>query len=181
MTKKLGITLGIVCSAIFLIIAVAMSYININDTANTKLQEIKGFKPKVEASLDEMNKTIAQLAQATKGEKQAFLEFQALVSDSKKGQSVGGMMSQIQEKYPTFDIKGFNKLMEAIEVKRDEFTDIQNAYNDRIAQYNSYVVTIIHKMFLSGNHTPLEQFVVSSTKAKASMQTGKDELDSLKF
>jgi len=181
MTKKLGITLGIVGAIIFTIITVVLSYININDTANTKLQEIKGFKPKVEASLDEMNKTITQLSQATKGEKQAFLDFQALVSDSKKGQSVGGMMSQIQEKYPTFDIKGFEKLMQAIEEKRDEFTDIQNAYNDRIAQYNSYIVTIVHKMFLSGNHVPLDQFVVSSKKAKESMQTGKDELDSLKF
>jgi len=113
MTKKLGITLGIVGAIIFTIITVVLSYININDTANTKLQEIKGFKPKVEASLDEMNKTITQLSQATKGEKQAFLDFQALVSDSKKGQSVGGMMSQIQEKYPTFDIKGFEKLMHA--------------------------------------------------------------------
>jgi len=71
--------------------------------------------------------------------------------------------------------------MQAIEEKRDEFTDIQNAYNDRIAQYNSYIVTIVHKMFLSGNHVPLDQFVVSSKKAKESMQTGKDELDSLKF
>src|ERR1035437_4828550 len=177
MTKSLGIKLGIAGFIIFVGIIISTMYININDTANTKLQEIDGYKAKVEVSLDEMNKTINQLSQATKGEKEAFLKFQSLVADSKKGQSLGGVMTQIKEQYPKFDVKGFDNLMRNIEVKRDEFALVQEDYNDRVAQYNMYIVKVLNKIFLSGKHVKLDQFVVSSTKAKASMTTGKDELD----
>src|ERR1035437_4486246 len=164
MTKSLGIKLGIAGFIIFVGIIISTMYININDTANTKLQEIDGYKAKVEVSLDEMNKTIKQLSQATKGEKEAFLKFQSLVADSKKGQSLGGVKTQIKEKY-----QGFDNLMRNIEGKRDEFALLQEDYNDRVAQYNMYIVKVLNKIFLSGKHVKLDQFVVSSTKAKASM------------
>ena len=144
-------------------------------------QEIKGLKAKVEVSNDAMNKEITQISQVTKGEKDAFLEFQRMVADSKKGETLGGIMTQVQQKYPDFQIKGFDKLSATIEEKRDEFAIVQEQYNDRVVAYNSFIVGKMNKIFLPDSLKPLAQFVVSSAKTKDAMQTGKDELQEIKF
>lgn len=175
MTAKTGLIIGIGILLTIIGITIFSMYININDEANTRLQEIKGYRSKVEVSLDVMNKTITQQIQTTNGEKDAFLEFQRLVSDSKKDQSIGGIMTQIQEKYPTFDIKGFDKIMQTIEIKCNEFATEQNAYNSRVVAYNQFIVKTVNKFFLSSTHVEVEQFVISSSSAKESIETGKDE------
>lgn len=181
MTKKTGIILGVVGSVLLTLIIVLSMYVSINDTANGLYQTLPGLKAKTEASLDAMTKEIAQSSQVTKGEKDAFLEFQKLVSDSKKGQTLGGIMTQVQEKYPTFAIKGFDKLQSLIESKRDEFVLVQTQYNDRVVAYNSFIVKKVNKIFLPDSVKTLPQFVVSSGAAKESMVTGKDEVKEITF
>jgi len=178
--KKIIITVASV-SVFVLLFTYIMVYISVNDEATERLSNITAMKTKVETSLDNMNKTISQKTDVTKGETKAFLEFQALVADSKKGQSIGGMMTQIQEKYPDFNIKGFSFIMRTIEIKRDEFELVQNQYNDKVAQYNSFINKTINSMMLKDKHVTLEQFVVSSKSSKNSMVTGEDEIKEIKF
>ena len=181
MNLKTGITIGVVLVVVALIITYITMSISVKDTANTKLAEIDGFKSKVEISHDNMKKQISQMADVPVGEKDAFLEFQAMVAESKKGQTLGGIMSQIQEKYPKFDIKGFDKLAKTIEIKRDEFALAQTQYNSRIVDYNAYIVKVVNDFFLDESHVKLEQFVVSSAESKEAMETGEDEVEKLTF
>lgn len=178
--KKIIITVASV-SVFVLFFTYIMMYISVNDEATERLSNITAMKTKVETSLDNMNKTIQQKTDVTKGESKAFLEFQALVADSKKGQSIGGLMTQIQEKYPDFNIKGFSDIMRIIEIKRDEFELTQNQYNDKVAQYNTFINKTINRMMLNDKHVTLEQFVVSSKSSKKSMVTGEDEIKEIKF
>ena len=177
MSKKLLLGLGLGLVFLISVVSVVVVYINVNDDANTRLETIDGMKSKVEVSLDNMNKVLTSQGMVVKGEKEAFLEFQRLVSESKKGQTIGGIMTAVNEKYPSFEIKGFDKLMVSIEAKRDDFAIVQNQYNSHIVEYNKFIVKTINGIFLSDKHTKLEQFVVSSKSAKSSMITGEDELN----
>jgi len=178
---KLGVVLGLLGVMVLLGGTYLVMSISTVDEANDRLEVVDGVKSKVEVSLDNMNKIITSQIQVTKGEKDAFLEFQALVASSKKGQSLGGIMTQVQEKYPKFEVKGFEKLMSSIEIKRDEFAIVQNQYNSHVTEYNRFIVKTLNKMFLDETHVKLEQFVVSSKKAKVSMETGEDDLEEIAF
>lgn len=181
MTKKLGITLGIIGAVLIMGIVIITMYVTINDKANGLYQSIPGLKAKVEATHTALNSEILQTSSVVKGEKDAFLEFQRLVADSKKGQTLGGIMTQIQEKYPTFQIKGFEKLQTLIEEKRDEFVLVQTQYNDRVVAYNSYIVGKVHQVFLPDTVKTLPQFVISTVETNEAMKTGKEEVKEIQF
>ncbi len=181
MNLKTSIIVAVVCIIAFLTIMYLFLNISINDEANTRLQTIDGMRSKVEGKLDNMNKILTSQSQVVKGEKDAFIEFQRLVSESKKGQSIGGIMTQINEKYPNFEIKGFDKLLENMEIQRDEFYTEQVQYNSHITEYNKFIVKKVNKFFLDKGHVKLEQFIVSSKSAKQSMISGEDELKEINF
>lgn len=150
--------------------------ISINDEANTRLVNIEGLKSSVEIKLDELHKVISENCQVLNGEKEAFMEFQRLVSDTKKGQTITGIMTQVQETYPNFEVKGYENLMQVIEIERKEFSVEQMKLNDNIAQYNQYIVKTINSYFLdSQKHKNMKQFVISTNKVKQSMETELDD------
>lgn len=180
MRNKLIKGLGASLVLLIMVIGGVMKYASVYNNANYKFESIQTSKAIVEASLDKMNKTIKQLGQVMGSEKGAFIEFQTLVADSKKGQSIGGIMSQIQEKYPNFEIKDeYKKLMQSIETERNEFLSTQKQHNAKIQYYNQFIGEFFNSMILSGKYQRIEPFVVSSSKSQNSMESGKDEIEDL--
>lgn len=170
------IILGISIVLIVVVSFVVIQYFTINDKALILREEIIGEKAKVEASMDNMKKTINQISQVVSSEKEAFIEFQSLVATSKKEQDIGAIMSSINEKYPDFEIKDdYKKLISNIEIKRNEFLSAQNTYNMKVVNYNQFIVKLSNKLFLDDMFEKFEPFVVSSSYTKKSMQTGIDD------
>lgn len=168
----LGVVLLIAIGTYFIMsFSVQSSAIDLQETVNAE-------KSVVESKLDAMNKTLRDFVGVSKAESKTFLEFQKIVASSKEGQSLGGMMTAITEVYPNFDVQGFKKLYPTIEAQRKEFHTTQTIYNERVRAYNAYRRKPMGKFFLDAEEFPkVEQFVVSSTASKKSMETGVDDTE----
>ncbi len=173
---KKGLTIGGVLIALVLVVVYFSINFSINGHANRLSNSLPAGKTKVETKLDQVNKTLKEFVGVTKAESKAFLEFQSIVGKSKEGQTIGGMMTAIQEVYPKFDVKGFSKLYPTIEAQRKEFKAEQDRYNDLVREYNTYIQDPFNEIFIDNTkYTKAEQFVVSSTASKKAMETGIDD------
>lgn len=172
---NIGLGIGLVAVCVILwFVYIAINF-NINRQANNLSNKLPAQKTSVESKLDAMNKTLSDFVGITKAESDAFLEFQTIVASSKQGQTIGGMMTAIQEVYPNFDVEGFKKLYPTVEAQRKEFKDELDIYNDVVREYNTFISDPWNEMFIDVQKYPkAEHFVVSSTESKKSMETGID-------
>lgn len=125
---------------------------------------------------DDMWKTIQQQAGVTKEYESSFKEiYTDLINgrySDKNGR--GALMSWIQEDNPTLDAGVFEKLMNTIESKRQDFATRQKELIAIEEDYNKEIVTFPGSWFLS-DRTPLDVTIVTSTKTEKVYETGIDD------
>lgn len=173
---KTGLTIGAVVIAIILVGTYFMMSFSVQSTAIDLQEGVNAEITSVESKHSTMNNIIRDLVKGTKAEQEAFLKFHETVAESKKGQTIGGMMTAIQEVYPDFDIDGYKKVYNEIVAQRQEFHTQQKIYNERVRAYNSYRRKPMGKFFLDAEEFPkVEQFVISSSNTKKAMETGIDD------
>lgn len=83
-------------------------------------------------------------------------------------------MKWIQESNPEFDASLYKDLMQSIEILRTEFQHAQEKELDIIREHTNLCTTYPSKWFVS-NKEPIEYTIISSTKSKATMETGLDD------
>jgi hypothetical protein len=175
---KTGIGIGAVVLVLILGVTYFIMSLSAKKEVNVLDKQVIAEKAVVESKLDAMNKTLRDFVGASKAESKTFLDFQKIVASSKEGQTIGGMMTAIQEVYPNFDIQGFKKLYPTIEAQRKEFHTAQVIYNERVRAYNTFIDDPVNSFFIDRDkYQPKEQFVVSSTSTKKAMETGVDDTE----
>ena len=150
-----------------------------NNTANSKRESILAARSKIEITYENMLKTITQNIQVIKGEHKVFDEFKNFIISSERGQDLDVLLQQFMVTHPNFKVANFRHIKSLIEIKRNEFADVQNDYNDRVSQYNQYISLIIYKNYLDTTHKRMEYFVVSSKDTKQVMDTKIDTFNDL--
>lgn len=167
--KKTYIVLIIVAAFIAIIVGMYFSYNNKEVSLRNQSDAQIG---KIEGVYDKMWKVIQQKAQVTSEYKDAFKEiYPELIAGRYSGES---MMKWIQESNPEFDASLYKDLMQSIEILRTEFQHAQEKELDIIREHKNLCSTYPSKWFVS-NTEPIEYTIISSTKSKATMETGLDD------
>lgn len=155
------------------IILVGM-YVTYNNQEVALRKEAEAQKGKVESVHDKMWKVIQQKAGVSDQYRDVFEKtFPEIISGRYK-QEGSTAMKWIQEDNPQFDTSLYRDLMQAIEVQRTYFEQAQSRMLDIIRQRETLLETIPAKFFIS-NTTKIDYTIVSSTRSKATMQTGIDD------
>jgi hypothetical protein len=137
-------------------------------------------KGNIEVVHDQMWKIISQQAQVTENYKDAFDSIYTNIISGRYSKGDGSLMKFIKEANPNFDTKLYDKLMNSIEDQREQFTMEQKKMLDIINQHETLCNSYFYGWFIS-NKTPIQYTVISSTKTKQVMLTGKDDDVDLKL
>ena len=171
MNKKI-ITISIISIVVGLGIIVGCMFFSYNNKEVSLRNQSTAQIGKIEGVYDKMWKVIQQKAQVTSEYKDAFKEiYPELIAGRYSGES---MMKWIQESNPEFDASLYKDLMQSIEVLRTEFQHAQERELDIIREHTNLCNTYPSKWFVS-NTEPIEYTIISSTKSKATMETGLDD------
>ena len=103
--------------------------------------------------------------------KESFKDIFVGIIDGRYSQGDGSLMKWIQESNPNFDSTMYKDLMATIDIKRTEFMNTQNRMLDIIREHKNLCM-IAPKCWFVSNDSEIEYTIVSSTKSKATTQTG---------
>lgn len=129
---------------------------------------------KIETVYDQMWKIISQKAQVSDQYKDGFKEIYTGIIAGRYSQGDGTLMKWITESNPTFDASLYKDLMQSIEVERQNFTREQEIMLDIIRVHSNLLNEFPTSIFLS-SRKPIEYTIISSTKSKETMLSGKDD------
>ena len=178
MSTKTIISLTIVGLVIIAVITLFSSYMSYNNKEVGLRQEAEAQRGKIEAVHDQMWKIISQKAQVADSYKESFDKIYTHIIEGRYSKGDGSLMKWITESNPNFDTKLYESLMNSIEIERTNFTKQQERMLDIIREHETLTNTMPAKWFIS-NNAKIEYTVISSTKTKAVMESGKDDDTSL--
>lgn len=169
-------TKNIIISAITVVVIglgvlLAGTYFSVNNEEKQLRNLAEAQRGKIETQYDAMWKIIQQKAKVTDEYKESFKDIFVGIIDGRYSQGDGSLMKWIQESNPNFDSTMYKDLMATIDIKRTEFMNTQNRMLDIIREHKNLCMTAPKCWFVS-NDTEIEYTIVSSTKSKATMQTG---------
>ncbi len=148
--------------------------ISYNNTEKGLRNRAEAQRGKIENVYDKMWKVLQQKAQVADQYKDAFKEIYPALIEGRYSQGDGSLMKWIQESNPNFDVSLYKDLMRSIEVERNYFATEQNVMLDILREYNDLLIQEPSSWFVK-NKTAIEYTVISSTKAKAVMDSGIDD------
>ena len=149
-------------------------YFSYNNQEVSLRKQAEAQRGVVEGTFDTMWKIISQQAQVSEAYKDAFKEIYPDLIEGRYSKGDGSLMKWIQEANPDFDTSLYSRLMDTIERERKTFLNSQKRMLDLIREHETLCETYSGKWFIS-NTTPIEYTVISSTKAKNTMETGIDD------
>lgn len=169
-------TRNIIISAIATIVVVfgitlVGTYLSVNNEEKQLRNLAEAQRGKIETQYDAMWKIIQQKAKVTDEYKDSFKEIFVGIIDGRYSQGDGSLMKWIQESNPNFDSSMYKDLMATIDIKRTEFMNTQNRMLDIIREHKNLCMMAPKCWFVS-NNSEIEYTIISSTKSKATMQTG---------
>ena len=169
-------TKNIIISAITVVVIglgvlLAGTYFSVNNEEKQLRNLAEAQRGKIETQYDAMWKIIQQKAKVTDEYKESFKDIFVCIIDGRYSQGDGSLMKWIQESNPNFDSTMYKDLMATIDIKRTEFMNTQNRMLDIIREHKNLCM-IAPKCWFVSNDSEIEYTIVSSTKSKATMQTG---------
>lgn len=129
--------------------------------------------------MDNMWKTISQVAQVTEAQKDALIEVFKGYAQARTGTNHGGSLANwIHEAVPNVDTSTFNNLQNIITGKRDNWTmrqkellDLQREQNALFRPFPSLDGIILNIL----GRKPIKVTIVTSTRTEKAFETGKDD------
>lgn len=169
-------TKNIIISAITVVVIglgvlLAGTYFSVNNEEKQLRNLAEAQRGKIETQYDAMWKIIQQKAKVTDEYKESFKNIFVGIIDGRYSQGDGSLMKWIQESNPNFDSTMYKDLMATIDIKRTEFMNTQNRMLDIIREHKNLCM-IAPKCWFVSNDSEIEYTIVSSTKSKATTQTG---------
>lgn len=169
-------TKNIIISAITVVVIglgvlLAGTYFSVNNEEKQLRNLAEAQRGKIETQYDAMWKIIQQKAKVTDEYKESFKDIFVGIIDGRYSQGDGSLMKWIQESNPNFDSSMYKDLMATIDIKRTEFMNTQNRMLDIIREHKNLCM-IAPKCWFVSNDSEIEYTIVSSTKSKATTQTG---------
>lgn len=149
-------------------------YFNYSNKESRLRNQAEAQRKKIENVYDQMWKVIAQKAKVSDEYKNGFKDIYTGIISGRYSQGDGTLMKWIQESNPNFDASLYKDLMQSIEVERNNFTREQNVMIDLI-QFHTNLLTLFPSKYFLSSCKPIEYTVISSTRAKDVMTSGKDD------
>jgi len=170
---SLGMKIGVVCLALFVIFAVIIGVWWVQ-TSNAEIRlrnKIGAQNQVIEAFFDKMWKVLKQQAGVADQYKDSFREiYKDIMAGRYSGEGKGQMMLWIKEQNPQFDTKLFDNLMVSIESQREGFfveqkkiIDMVKIHKDMIQTFPTSIV-VFDRGFITYE-------VISSSVSKEVMKT----------
>lgn len=158
--------------AVLLAVVIFIMYATTSNT-EVRLKNGAGAQEQVcKNNFDNMFKTIAQIAQVSEQYKESFKEiYLPLIEGRYKDQNL--LMKWITESNPNFDTKLYEKLIDAIESKRNSFELEQKKLVSIVQEHNNLLETMPSSFFVGGRPHLLVTYITSS-KTKEVYRTGED-------
>lgn len=125
---------------------------------------------------DNMWKKIAQVAQVSEKQKEAFKEiFTSYVSGRGANSSDGQMMTWVKENVPTPDLSIYNEVLNIIVASRNSFTTRQKELLDMKRAHDNLIDQLPSGFFLRiMGRDKINVTIVTSSKTDKVFETGKD-------
>lgn len=126
---------------------------------------------------DNMWKKIAQVAQVSEKQKEAFKEiFTSYVSGRGANSSDGQMMTWVKENVPTPDLSIYNEVLNIIVASRNSFTTRQKELLDMKRAHDNLIDQLPSGFFLRiMGRDKINVTIVTSSKTDKVFETGKDD------
>ena len=158
----------------FFIVSMIGSYFTYNNQEVALREQAEAQRGKVEGVHDAMWKIISQKAQVSQDYRTSFDSIYTHIISGRYSQGDGTMMKWIKEANPNFDTSLYKDVMDAIEVQRTQFMKAQERMLDIKRQHGTLCKTYPSRWFIS-NTSEIEYTVISSSKSKEVMESGKDD------
>lgn len=158
----------------FFIVSMIGSYFSYNNQEVALREQAEAQRGKVEGVHDAMWKIISQKAQVSQDYRTSFDSIYTNIISGRYSQGDGTMMKWIKEANPNFDASLYKDVMDAIEVQRTQFMKAQERMLDIKRQHSTLCKTYPGRWFIS-NTSEIEYTVISSSKSKEVMESGKDD------
>lgn len=164
----------ILIPVLLIAIYVGMSISYKNDEVRLR-NEVTAQQTNLENIYDRVWKIISQKAQVSEQYRDAFKEnYTAIMGERyKEGQSGGALLNFIRESNPEFSPTLYADLSRAIEAERINFSREQTKLLDIAKEHKNLIQTFPGSFFCSGK-LPIEIKLVTSDRAKAALESGKD-------
>lgn len=126
---------------------------------------------------DNMWKKIAQVAQVSEKQKEAFKEiFTSYVSGRGTNSSDGQMMTWVKENVPTPDLSIYNEVLNIIVASRNSFTTRQKELLDMKRAHDNLIDQMPSGLFLSlMGRNKIDVTIITSSKTDKVFESGKDD------
>ena len=171
--KKLPIIITVIIFVILCSIFMIMS-ISYSNQQVRLVNQYKAEEQVIEATYDNMWKSIKQIAQVADNYKESFKEVYNNILDKRYDKDNGMLLNWLKESNPQFDPAVYEQLAVVIEVEREKFLNAQTKILDVVREQNNLLDQIPSKWFLSDCER-LKYEVVSSNTTKKVMETRMEE------
>lgn len=170
--KTLIVALG---SVLLVGILLAVAFVSLNNKDRTLRNAIKAKESSREAVFDETWKTIQQVAQVSDKYSKDFKEIYPKLMEGRYGKENGNLLLKfVTESNPNFDTSLYSKLINVIEVQRAQFTTSQKQIIDLKREHDNLLDTFPGSLLIT-NREKVEIKIITSTRTKEVMETGKDD------
>ncbi len=171
---NLIVTLAIVIILAVGGITVVSSYFSYNNKEISLREQAEAQRGKVEGVHDAMWKIISQKAQISDQYREGFDSIYTHIIEGRYSKGDGTLMKWIKESNPSFDTSLYKDVMDAVEIQRTQFMKAQERMLDIKREHDMLCKTYPSKWFIT-NDSEIEYTVVSSSRSKNAMTTGKDD------
>jgi hypothetical protein len=174
MSKSLIV--GILVPSIFAVIIglVIATYISYNNATIRYAAQFKAQEQRIEASFDDMWKSIKQIAQVDDKYRQDIQDI--IVGNSEaRSQGAGSLATMVTEAIPNIDPSTANRLINVIDGRREGFKRDQGILVAIAQENNILVQTFPGSLFLSESKL-LEAKIISSDRTKDAIANGENDV-----
>lgn len=172
-SKKLPLIITIIIIVVIGVIFFAMD-MTYNNQQVRLVNQFKTEEQTIEATYDNMWKSIQQIAQVADKYKESFKEVYLEIIDERYNKDNGMLINWLKESNPQFDPSVYEQLATAIEVERERFLNAQIKILDVVREQNNLLDVVPSKWFL-GDCERLKYEVISSEKTKSVMKSRMEE------
>lgn len=138
---------------------------------------VEASKKNLEGIFDNTWKKVSQTTQVAKFDRNSVKDIIVQHAQARTGNGGGGeVMKWVQESIPNVDSSILRQLVNVINGARDEYTQQQTYYNDKVRAYNSQLATpLIGWILVHVNGlTPLDYIAITSGRTNDAFKTGQD-------
>lgn len=179
MSKWIIAALGVFGIGLLMVIIIGSTWMGYNNRESRLRNAISAQVKANSAEYDNMWKTIAQMAEVSDNYKESFKEIYVGIMDGRYSKGDGTLMKWITESNPNFDTKLYEKVVNAIEGKRAEFTESQKKLIDLGREHDNMLTTMPGNLFLF-YRDKIDIKVITSTRTENVFTSGIDDDISLR-